>query len=157
MISMFKPLIEHPDFREGDYWSRVEFKGGKEIIKLGETCDYLYLLENGDVRVMGDVVLSEQRHVKPGVCDLKSGDVFGEMVMFDNQPRSASVVAISDCVLVRIHGKKAMIFLEQYPDLGFAILKELSQNMVSRLRKTNQKFFSLLAWGLKAHGVERHL
>lgn len=157
MNSLFDPLIEHPDFREGDYWYRIKLESGKKIINQGENSDYFYLLESGSARVIGDVVLDEQRHVKPGVCDLKPGDVFGEMVMFDDQPRSASVITIGDCVLIRIHAKKTMTFLEQHSELGFAVLKGLSQSMVSRLRKTNQKFFSLFAWGLKAHGVEKHL
>ena len=157
MNTIFEQLIAHPDFREGDYWSRMQLDSGKEIIKQGESSDYLYLLESGDVRVMGDVELDENRRVKPGVCDMKPGDVFGEMVMFDDQPRSASVMATSDCVLIRIHGKKTMGFLEQHPELGFAVLKMLTQSMVDRLRKTNKKIFSLFAWGLKAHGLEKHL
>ncbi|MDH5545623.1 MAG: cyclic nucleotide-binding domain-containing protein [Gammaproteobacteria bacterium] len=150
-------IISNPDFPEGVNWRRDHVPTGTEIIRQGTESRSLYWLEKGAVRVVGRVELEGQRQLNPGVCDLNAGEIFGELVLFDDEPRSTSVMAISDADLVVIDGDRLMEFLEQYPQLGFRFIKALTARMVSRLRKTNDKIFSLFAWGIKAHNMDQHL
>jgi CRP-like cAMP-binding protein len=150
-------LLQHPEFREGANWRRVEFCANEFVFREGDPADTLFLIENGSVRIIADLELEEGRHIHPGVCDLEAGEVFGELALFDRQERSASVMAVSDCALVAFNGERLLAFLDRHPEQGYAVLRDLITALVGRLRNTNRKLFSILAWGLKARGLDQHL
>lgn len=157
MKDLIEALMKQADFHEGEYWRREHYAANQEIIHQGEQSKHLYYIEKGQARVLGQVDLGEKRKVSPGVCDLKDNEIFGELVLFDNGPRSASVVAISECDVVVFDGEKLMSYLRSHTDIGFELLNAIMTATVRRLRKTNEKIFSLFAWGLKAHNVDQHL
>jgi len=152
-----KRILDHPDFPEGECWEHQVFCANETIIQQGELSRWLYVIEFGAVRVIGNVSLDEQQQVKPGMSDLFEEQIFGELVLFDREPRSASVKAIQDCQLIAINGDKLLVFLKANPDIGFAFLMALMSIEVQRLRKSNQKVCSLFAWGLKAHKIDEYL
>ncbi len=47
--------------------------------------------------------------------------------------------------------------LERHPDVGYAFLKTLFYVLSERLGKANQRVEHLFAWGLKVHGIDKHL
>ncbi len=150
-------LLQHPEFQEGRNWRHIRCAANEFIFREGDPADTLYLIEAGMVRIIADLELEEGRHIHPGVCDLEAGEIFGELALFDHQARSASVMAISDCEIIGIDGEQLLAFLDAHPETGYAVLRELIAALVGRLRNTNRKLFSILAWGLKAHGLEQHL
>ena len=150
-------LLAHPDFREGRYWVRRSVPAGETLFEEGSQGREVYVLESGRVRVIGNVVLDGPRLMRSGVCDLEAGAVFGELALFDNCPRSASVVVVSDCTLIVIRGDDLFDFFDGHPAVGYRVLRALTETLVSRLRHTNRKLFSVFAWGLKAHDIERFL
>jgi CRP-like cAMP-binding protein len=157
MQHTLRKLLQHPDFQEGRNWRRSRCAANDFVFREGDPADTLYLIEAGTVRIIADLELEEGRHIHPGVCDLEPGEVFGELALFDRQARSASVMAISECELIGIDGEQLLAFLDAHPETGYAVLRELLTALVDRLRNTNRKLFSILAWGLKAHGLEQHL
>ena len=156
MQSVLYHLIQHPSFPK-DLWQHRRYAEHELIIRQGECSGNLYLVLSGSVRVMGNVLLDGQRRVQPGFGDLGTGEVFGELALFDDLPHSASVMAITDCEIAVIDGKRLLSHLDQHPQQGYSVLKNLGCTMVQRLRKTNDKLFSVFAWGLKAHGIDKHL
>lgn len=156
-VSPLHKLLEHPDFEEGSHWKICKVKPNQVIFREGENGRSIYLILTGSVRLMGSLNLDDERRVQPGFSDLGIGEVFGELPLFDNQPRSASVIAVSECDLVEINSDSLISFLDQHPDVGYEVLKELYHMLVRRLRKANGKIFSLFAWGLKNCGITEHL
>jgi CRP/FNR family transcriptional regulator, cyclic AMP receptor protein len=152
-----RALLDHPDFREGEHWHRHRVAAGQAVFREGETGSELYLILEGSVRVMGDVELEPRRRIQPGFCDLSAGALFGELALFDQEPRSATVVAVADTELVVIDGGQLLRFFDANPEVGYTILNKMLSVIVGRLRSTNKKLVSLFAWGLKAHGIEQHL
>ncbi len=152
-----KRILNHPSFPEGECWERQTYRVNEAIIQQDELSRWLYVIEFGMVRVIGNILLDEQQQVKPGMSDLSEGQIFGELVLFDREPRSASVKAIQDCQLIAIDGDKLLDFLKANPNIGFAFLMALMSTEVQRLRKSNQRICSLFAWGLKAHKIDEHL
>ncbi|MGA7800613.1 MAG: cyclic nucleotide-binding domain-containing protein [Gammaproteobacteria bacterium] len=150
-------LLTHRDFREGRYWTRRRVAAGETVLEQGSRGREVFLVESGSVRVMGNVILEGPRLMRSGVCDLPAGAVFGELALFDNSPRSASVVALSECSLIALDGDELFEFFEGHPDIGYRVLRALTATLVSRLRRTDRQLFSVFAWGLKAHDIERHL
>jgi len=147
-----KNIINDTNFREGVAWHRRHFKAGERILEEGTEGRSLFLIESGHARVM--VTLKIERRVRPGICDLHTGDLFGELNLFEQNPRSASVTAVSDVELLEIDGEHLSEYLNQRPEIGYPILKSLFQLMVTRLNKANRRIEYLLGWGLKAHDIK---
>lgn len=153
-----RALLAHPDFGEGEYWQRVRYECGQKVFKEGDSGDDVYIILQGKVRVSASVDIDEGRHIQPGFGDLGEGEVFGELALFDQQPRSATVMVVGDEVeLAVVNGRSLLEFWDEHPELGYPVLRELVDAMVVRLRKANQRVFSLFAWGLKARGLDTHL
>jgi CRP/FNR family cyclic AMP-dependent transcriptional regulator len=150
-------LLDHPSFTEGMLWMRRQVAANQTLFVEGEHGSEIYLILKGAVRVVGNVDLDDQRTVHPGFSDLDEGQVFGELPLFDGEPRSATVVTLTDCELAVMEGETLMHFLDGHPELAYPIFKELIHLLVGRLRQANRRIFSLFAWGLKMRGIDRHL
>ena len=76
----------------------VTLAGGQTLMAQGEPGDSMYLMISGRVRayVRGD------DGVERLVREMARGQVIGEMSLYTDEPRSASVVAIRESVLVRL-------------------------------------------------------
>jgi len=150
-------LLDNPEFKEGKLWQRACQPANTIIFSEGDCSSEIYLVLAGELRVLGKVDLDDQRKIQPGFGELTKGDIFGEMVMFDDFPRSATVVSLTDVELAVINADDLFSFLDSHPDCGYPIMKELLSVVVQRLRKANQRIFSLFAWGLKSRGLDNHL
>lgn len=155
--SAFFDLLERGDFEEGKYWRRQVYKNNDIILREGGYSGKVFLVLDGATRIVGSVAMGEDYQVRPGVRDLGRGDVFGELSMLDHEPHSATVIAISDCELAEIDSQSLLDFMDRNHEVGYEIFRELCQKLVDRLRKTDKQVFSLLAWGLKAHGYDKYM
>lgn len=150
-------LLQHPEWKENVDWQRRRYAANDFVFREGDQADKVYLVLDGTVRILADLELEEGRCIHPGVCDLGEGEVFGEFALFDRGERSTSVMTVTDCEVAELSGERLLDFLDAHPETGYAVLKELIVTLVSRLRSTNKKLFSILAWGLKARGLDQHL
>ena len=150
-------IVQDPEFPEGEAWVRRHFSPNEVIVREGERERKMYLVESGSLRVSGRVELDDQRAIQPGLHDLGAGGLFGEMALFEAHPRTASVVAIDEGDLLEIDCRRLSAYLEQRPEIGYALLKIMFEIMIDRLSRTNQRVEHLMAWGLKVHGIDKHL
>ena len=150
-------LLDDPDFREGLLWTRRRVAADETLFAEGDRSSDVYLILKGKVRVVGNVDLDDQRTVHSGFSELREGQVFGELPLFDGEPRSATVITLTNCELAVMEGEALMAFLDAHPELGYPIFKELIHLLVGRLRQANRRIFSLFAWGLKMRGIDRYL
>ncbi len=157
MNEAFNRLLQHPDFPEGSAWQCRRFAAGETILEEGDNSGDLYLMKEGSARVIGSVGLDEQRKIRPGIFELGTGSLFGEISLFDQEPRSASVVAATDCQVIAIDRRSLLEFMEIHPEIGYHLLKEIMTSLVTRLRTANKRLAYLFAWGLKAHNINEHL
>lgn len=74
------------------------FEAGKRILSEGDTGNFMYVVISGEARV----VKQGNGYKKHELGIFSRGDCFGEMSLVDRSPRSASIEASSDCVLIRI-------------------------------------------------------
>lgn len=105
---------------------------GAEIFKEGDAGDALYVVGSGAVQISG-VVAEGERHI---FSRLPEGEIFGEMAVIDNQPRSATALAEVDTVVYRIPREALLPLLERSPRFAVSLMREISQ----RLRDFNRQY-----------------
>ena len=89
-LSIFAPLQRTELEGVALQLEQREAEAGEVLLSEDEAGDRFYLLESGSVDVL--------RHGSI-VTRLAAGDVFGEIALLRDVPRTASVVAVQDCVL----------------------------------------------------------
>jgi monovalent cation:H+ antiporter, CPA1 family len=73
------------------------YTGGDTIIRQGDAGDSLFLIARGVVRVS-----REEEGVKRNLATLMAGDFFGEMALLHQEPRSATVQAVTPCAVYEL-------------------------------------------------------
>ncbi len=101
---------------------------GETILREGDTGREMYIVEQGRVEVVHGAPGSER---PLGV--LEAGDFFGEMAILDDQPRGATVRALTACRLLRIDEATFDRMLREYPEIAVRMLRKLS----ARLRQAS--------------------
>ena len=114
---------------------RREFKQGQVIFNQGDSSDLCYKIETGtvEIRIASYDGTGTLRTV--AAQTLGPGDVFGEMGIIDDAPRSASAVATKHTVCVAYTAEEIMALLEVNPKEAMAYIHTLIQ----RLRSHNVK------------------
>lgn len=104
----------------------VELAGGQTLMSQGDPGDAMYLTVSGRLRtyITGDD--GHQRMVR----EISRGQVVGEMSLYTDEPRSATLVAIRDTVLVRLGKAEFKQLLGSSSQISIA----LTQQIIQRLR-----------------------
>ena len=109
-----------------------QFPSGSIILKEGEFGESIFLIGSGSARV---VIKVERGEESTDLSIMKKGDFFGEIALFQQKPRSATVVANQECTLLEIKGQEILNLLEKHPDIEIKFLFKLSE----RLRYTHDQ------------------
>ena len=112
------------------------YSAGESILREDEPGDLFFVIVRGQVKVFVD-----SEHGREVVLThLKSGDFFGEMALFDNEARSASVSALITSELAVLRRKD---FLDVMAD-DITIARRILSTLSGRLRRANDMIESLV-------------
>ncbi len=108
---------------------------GQTVVHVGDRTDFVYFVLTGNLKV----VVSDEDGREVILSILGQGELFGEMGIFGEHPRSASVVAVvpSDLVVVAKHDFRAVM------EENFEIAWRIMCNLADRLRNADRKIESL--------------
>ncbi len=124
-----------------------EFPAGQVIIQEGDPGDSLYIMVNGEVEItkLLTLVLDKDTPKERVMIRLKAEDgaYFGEMSLLEDDPRSATVTALSDCRVLELFQKDFLELVRKDPAIGLKLLLRLAQLLSRHLRKTNQDVVKL--------------
>jgi CRP-like cAMP-binding protein len=130
-----------------DLVRRMQLKtrtAGSVIVAQDEPGDAMFLLAQGRVKV----ALFGENGRELTLAVLQPGDFFGEMSMIDRGPRSASVVAMEDVVVLVLTREAFAAHLQDHPQTAVNVMTELA----ARLRRADETIASLAL-----HDVEARL
>lgn len=132
-IYMFRELtgIELIQFNKVIQSTRVP--KGETIIREGDPGDKMYIVKKGAVDIYKGSGLSKTK-----ITHLLPGAHFGEIALIDDNPRSASVVALEDCELLTISRQDFQDLLRQNESIALKIYKAFTRALCDRLRQANE-------------------
>ena len=116
----------------GGYGSEQSVQVGQQyanrevIVEEGAKGDSMYVVQSGKVEVVQTGEDGDEHQLRT----LKSGEFFGEMAIFEDEVRSATVRAVGDARVLEVDKKTVERRLQDNPQLAVNMLKTMS----SRLR-----------------------
>ena len=100
------------------------YPAGSEIIREGDNGDCMYVIQAGKAGVFKEL---DDKEVK--LAELIEGDFFGEMAIFEQEVRSASVRALEDVRVLTIDKKNFLSRIHEDPTVAFNLVKTLSHRI----------------------------
>jgi len=98
------------------------FEAGQVIFERGDPSDFMYGIMDGVVEIrVGDHVLET----------LTGGHVFGELALLDDEPRSATALAKTECRVVQVGAPGFHEMIALYPEFALDVMR----TMANRLRR----------------------
>ena len=132
------PLFSELSREELERISRVavprSFPPGVRVFHEGDHSDACFVVRSGDLRVTREH--SDGRAI--ALATFGPGDIFGELAMFDDERRSATVETIDPLEVLAILGPDMRRAMLRHPQLAVSLAASLSR----RLRTTNERLAS---------------
>ncbi|MEB3177554.1 MAG: Crp/Fnr family transcriptional regulator [Nostocaceae cyanobacterium] len=125
-VPIFQELRDDFIVRLASVMDEVTFTKDSSIFTEGQEGRALYIVVEGRVRV---------HNGGRELAQLAKGDCFGEMSVFDAEPRSASVTTLTPCECLVLTQEQLYDAIEETPEIAVNIIKLLSR----RIRELNQK------------------
>jgi len=107
------------------------FEAGEVVFREGDSSDTCYVVRRGHARAT--------RHHPDGrtitLARFGPGDIFGELAMFEDERRSATVEAIEPTDVVAVLGPDMRALMTEHPEISTRLVVALAK----RLRETNER------------------
>ncbi|MCL5074592.1 MAG: cyclic nucleotide-binding domain-containing protein [Chloroflexi bacterium] len=125
-ISLFKHLRQEQLSELARLLTQCTFAPGEDILRDGDPGDGLYIVTSGLVKVTKK---SPSGQKEAPLALLKRGEVFGEMALLDDQPRSATVTAMGPTECLFLSRGDFINALQRYPEIAVAMLPVLAERI----------------------------
>ncbi|NWF62239.1 MAG: cyclic nucleotide-binding domain-containing protein [Fischerella sp.] len=125
-VPIFKELRDDFIVRLASVMDELSFPNNYTIFKEGDEGRSLYIVVSGKVKVH---IGNQQLAVFP------KGESFGEMAVFDAQPRSASATTLEPCECLELTQEQLYEAIDETPEIAVNIIGILSR----RIRELNEK------------------
>lgn len=131
-IPLFSPLGPGELAALREVVRQQAYRAGTEIFKEGDLGDGIYFVRDGEVEISA-LVSKESRKV---FSKVGPGEMFGELAVIDNKPRSAWAVASRDTEVYFISREAAQELIVRSPVLALGLMREIS----NRIREFNRQY-----------------
>ncbi|MHB1100952.1 MAG: cyclic nucleotide-binding domain-containing protein [Burkholderiales bacterium] len=108
----------------------LQIGAGEPVFKVGDPGDRMYVLMAGEADiVVGNVVVER---AAPGA-------LLGELALVDATPRTATVMAVTDCSLLPIDVKRFRFLVQETPNFALHVMKVIAE----RLRRMDRRLLEV--------------
>jgi CRP/FNR family transcriptional regulator, cyclic AMP receptor protein len=111
---------------------QTHFAPGDVILEEGNANRALHIVKSGRIRVIRDV---QEREVS--LCDLVTGQTFGELSIIEDGVASASLRAVTETEVLSISMNDLAAFLREKPAAAAKFWREIAIDLRRRLLQTN--------------------
>ena len=127
-----------------------KLRRGQILFREGETGEEMFLVREGTILVSKAVT----GKVEQILARFGPGDFFGEMSLFDRSPRSATIQAETETVLLALDRENLNGLIQVNPRAAAAFFHGLVQVFIERLRTSGELVAEITRWGLEATGLD---
>ncbi len=130
-VPVFSALGEDELARVAEVAVPRRFDAGEVVFREGDESSTCYIVRSGQARAVREH--TDGRSIT--LANFGPGDIFGELAMFDDERRSATVEAIEATEAIAILAGDMRRLLREHPDIAVKLLGSLGR----KLRETNQR------------------
>ncbi len=130
-VPVFEALGPAELARVADVAVTRTFPRGQVIFREGDASDTCYVVRSGHARAVREN--PDGRQI--ALAHFGPGDIFGELAMFDDENRSATVETLDDVEAIAILGADMRRLLREHPDIAVKLVSALGR----RLREANER------------------
>jgi len=109
----------------------MSFNAGQKIFDAGDEGSALYIIQRGKVKVSHCNLDGKEKIL----AYLSPGKIFGEMSLVDEQPRSATTMAVKPTILYALYAEEYWGLINRFPRIAHNLAKIVAQ----RLREMNHE------------------
>lgn len=128
---------------------KITFSSNDVIMKEGEVGDTMYIMLDGTVEVAKRLIIEGMDDESTGkdkvFTKLSAGQhaVFGEIALLEECERTATIRAVTDCILYEVKKDDFLRLAGEDYELGYRVLLNMSRIVSSRLRKADEETVKL--------------
>jgi CRP-like cAMP-binding protein len=130
-VPVFEELAEEDLRRVAEVTVPRRFTAGEPVFREGDDSDTCYVVSAGHARALREH--PDGRQIT--LATFGPGDIFGELAMFDDERRSATVEATDDLEVLGILGGDMRRLMRRHPDIAVKLVISLGR----RLRAANER------------------
>ena len=124
------------------------FGPGELIIEEGQPGKNFYVIAGGQVEIRKKI---DERKEKL-LAALEEGTFFGEISLFDQGLRTATVKSVGDSIVLEIDGDGFNGLISSNPSIGVKVLRAMMAEMVYRLKQSNEIIRDFVIWAIYGKG-----
>jgi len=128
-ILKLQPHIQADLLRKQSGFSRI-FRDNELLFLEHEPGEELYIIQKGKIKITKIV---DNKEVLLAV--LKHGDIFGEMSILENKPRSATAISFGESQLLAVSKDNFEVMVRKNPQLGTKLITLLSERIWKAYRQ----------------------
>jgi len=133
---LFSGLSQEDLKKLAKYVFKIEVRKGFPVFREGEIGDAMYFVVSGEIGVYKKTTQNESGGYGKKIAVIKAGQSFGEISLFESYTRTATAVAETDCVLLKLPRTELEKLEREEREIAYNILKKLAKILSVRLRKT---------------------
>jgi CRP/FNR family transcriptional regulator len=130
-VPVFETLLPEDLARVAEVAVPRSFAAGQVIFREGDTSDTCYVVRHGHARAVREH--SDGRSIT--LAHFGPGDIFGELAMFDDERRSATLETLDEVDAIAITGADMRRLLREHPDIAVKLVISLGR----RMREANER------------------
>ena len=130
-VPVFSDLGEDALARVADVAVPRQFVAGEVVFREGDESSTCYVVRHGRARAVREH--PDGRSIT--LANFGPGDIFGELAMFDDERRSATIETLEDTEAIAILGGDMRRLLSEHAEIAVKMLASLGR----RLRETNER------------------
>ena len=130
-VPVFEELTEEDLRRVADVAVPRSYGPGEVVFREGDDSDTCYVVQSGHARALRE----HQDGRQITLATFGPGDIFGELAMFDDERRSATIEATDSLEVLGILGGDMRRLLRRHPDMSVKLVIALGR----RLRAANER------------------
>jgi len=137
---MFDMLDDEDIEKITPFFEVIVYPANKVIFKEGDLGDFIGFVLSGKLEVKKQTEFKGNQLI---IALLSKGAMVGELSMFDEHKRSATVEAVEETTLMILRNEAMESLIKQHPHTGIKILKALIKILALRLRKATERLTTI--------------